>query len=161
MDKPGFGLFVVAIGVICGVFGTSGNRAARTADPTSQQVAGGPWRETRVRRSGDGHFYVHAMVNGQLVRFMVDTGATGVALTVRDARHVGIPVDRRAFTVIGSGASGPVRGQFIELDSVEVEGKLASNVRGAVAEGLDISLLGQSYLSRLDVRMGGDEMILR
>jgi aspartyl protease family protein len=48
------------------------------------------------------------------------------------------------------------------LDSVDIDGKAASDVRGSVIEGLDISLLGQAYLSELEkVEISGDEMVLR
>ena len=53
------------------------------------------------------------------------------------------------FTVIGSGASGPVRGKDVTLDSVTIDGKEVRGVRGAILEGLDVSLLGQTYLSRI------------
>ena len=118
--------------------------------------------ETRVERSPSGHFYVNANVNGQLVHFVVDTGATIVALTTEDAERVGIKFDPSNFDVIGSGASGAVRGEQIRLQSVELDGKEVENVRGVVIEGGEISLLGQSYLSQLNsVQMSGETMILR
>jgi aspartyl protease family protein len=118
--------------------------------------------ETRVRRSPNGHFYVTALVNGQPVRFLVDTGATTVALTTEDARRAGIAFDPGRFDVIGQGASGPVRGQEMHFSSVELDGKERLHVSGVVIEGGNTSLLGQSYLSRLgNVQMRGDEMLLR
>lgn len=118
--------------------------------------------ETRIDRSEDGHFYVAAAVNGEPVRFMIDTGATPVALTVADAERIGIEFDAGGFRVVGSGAGGPVRGERLVLDSVEVDGKAASDVRAAVIDGLDVSLLGQAYLSELErVEISGDEMVLR
>ena len=117
--------------------------------------------QTRIRRSPNGHFFVNALVNGQPVHFLVDTGATTVALTVDDARRVGVPFDQASFEVIGQGAAGPVRGQAMHLSSVELDGKERLHVSAVVIEGGDISLLGQSYLSRLNnVQMRGDEMIL-
>ena len=93
---------------------------------------------------------------------MVDTGATTVALTPEDAERVGIDVDPSNFEEVGRGVSGPVRGQRASIDSVEIGGKRVTDVRGAVIEGADISLLGQSYLSRLrEVRISGDTMVLR
>jgi clan AA aspartic protease (TIGR02281 family) len=96
------------------------------------------------------------------VKFMVDTGATPVALTIEDAARIGVEFQPDSFSVIGSGASGPVRGERVVLDSVDIDGKAASDVRGSVIEGLDISLLGQAYLSELEkVEISGDEMVLR
>ena len=93
---------------------------------------------------------------------MVDTGATSVALTER-----GCGADRRIFSksnyqTVGTGASGPVSGQQLRIDNIEIEGKRVTNVRGAVIQGLDISLLGQTYLSRMgSVEMTADEMVIR
>ena len=131
---------------------------ARPAPSTSGSWGG----EARLRRRGNGHFYGNAMVNGQPVEMIIDTGASGVALTIEDARRIGIPVDPASFEVVGTGASGPVRGQPIHLDSVELEGRRISGVSGAVLEGLEQSLLGQSYLSRIDsITMNGDYLTLR
>ena len=119
-------------------------------------------RETELEREANGHFYVHAKVNGQLVRFVVDTGATVVALTREDAERVGLDVDTSKFEIIGEGASGAVSGQNVVLGSIEVDGKLANDVEGVVLAGSSMSLLGQSYLSRLsEVKMSGEYMILR
>jgi aspartyl protease family protein len=117
---------------------------------------------TRLPRQRNGHFYVHATVNGQLVRFLVDTGATTVALTTEDADRIGHKVSPSSFEIVGEGAGGPVRGQRLMIDSVEIEGKRVTNVRGVVLEGLGQSLLGQNYLSRMgSVEMTADEMIIR
>lgn len=135
--------------------------AAPKARPAS--VTSGSWGgEARLTRRGNGHFYGNAMVNGQPVEMIIDTGASSVALTVEDARRVGIVVDPASFEVVGTGASGPVRGQRIQLESVELEGRRISGVSGAVLEGLEQSLLGQSYLSRIgSITMNGDYLTLR
>ena len=118
--------------------------------------------ETRLRRDSGGHFLTRANINGQPVEVVVDTGATTVALTIADAQRVGVAVDPSRFQVVGTGASGEVRGQEISLSSVSVDGKEVRSIRGVVLEGLEVSLLGQSYLSRISgVEMRGEEMILR
>ena len=119
-------------------------------------------RETKLERRGNGHFYADPAINGQPVHVVIDTGASFVALTKDDARRIGIPFEVSEFDVVGTGASGPVRGMLVELDKIDLDGKEVRNVRGAVLEGLDISLLGQSYLSRIGgVQMSGDQMVLR
>ena len=149
--------FVIAAAVGVGVAAPRANEPSPR--PTQQAGEGG---ETRLDRSEDGHFYVEASVNDQPVRFLVDTGATGVALTIEDAERIGIEFTPGSFRVVGSGASGPVHGQNVMLDSVDVDGKAAADVRGAVIEGLGVSLLGQAYLSQLEkVEISGDEMLLR
>jgi aspartyl protease family protein len=118
--------------------------------------------ETRLERAPNGHFYANAAVNGQPIELVVDTGASTVALTVEDARRAGINVDPSRFDVIGTGASGPVRGHPVTIRSISVDSREVRNLDGVVLEGLEVSLLGQSYLSRLEeVRMSGGEMILR
>ncbi|WP_375391944.1 TIGR02281 family clan AA aspartic protease [uncultured Sphingomonas sp.] len=113
-------------------------------------------------RAADGHFYADAQVEGQPVRMVVDTGATAVALTVDDARRLGLPIDPAGFRVIGTGASGPVRGAAVMLRDVAVGGRHVGPVEAAVVAGLDRSLLGQSFLRLLDeVRIDGDTMTLR
>ena len=125
-------------------------------------VAANAPEEIRLQRRGDGHFYLHGMVNGQIVEFLVDTGADSVVLTVEDAARVGLNVDKARFRVIGTGASGAVRGQTNLLDSVEVEGRTVTNMRAMVANGLEQSLLGQDFLTRFNsVQMSGGTMILR
>jgi aspartyl protease family protein len=149
---------VVAIGAGIGALWPSGKAPA----PALAAVQDGQPRETVLERRGNGHFYVDAQVNGELVNFVIDTGATGVVLPVETARRLGIPFSESEFEVIGSGASGPVRGKIITLDRVSIEGKEVRRVEGAIAEGLDQPLLGQTYLSRLSsVEMSGDYMRLR
>ena len=152
----------VIFGTIVGLMMPSG-RSSRSEAPeaTSTTYSAVPV-ETRVRRMGNGHFYVHALVNGQLVRFVVDTGATTVALTPEDAERAGIQVNASSFQPIGMGAGGPIRGQEVRLDSLNLDGKQVNHLRAVVIDGADISLLGQNYLSQIrSVQMAGDEMILR
>jgi aspartyl protease family protein len=132
------------------------------APHVQMMVAANAPAEVRLKQRGNGHFFVHGMVNGQIVEFMVDTGADSVVLTVEDAERVGLPVDRSRWRVVGTGASGPVRGQFERLQSLEVEGRTATGLDAMVAEGLEVSLLGQDFLSRLgSMTMSGDIMVLR
>jgi len=122
-------------------------------------------KEVVIPRQANGHFYVDGTVNGQPVHFIVDTGATSVALTADDARRVGLQFDPSEFQPIGYGASGPVRGKDVILDRVALGDNEVPNVRGVIladAGGLDASLLGQSYLERISsVQIRGDEMVIR
>jgi aspartyl protease family protein len=152
-------ILVVAAGVIIGLAWPPGKRA-----PAAANVAqNGERHETVIEREPNGHFYTHAKINDrELVHFVVDTGASVVVLTIDDAQRLGIPVDPSEFTVVGEGASGPVRGKDIFLDSVEVDGKRVEHVRAAILEGSNLSLLGQAYLSRMgEVEMSGDYMVLK
>ena len=150
-------LLVVAVGVVIGLLLPSGKPAPAAA------AAPGSTREVVLTRGSTGHFFTRAKVNGKPgVKFIVDTGASIVALTMDDAAKLGIPVDPSRFTVIGEGASGAVRGQRIMLDSVDVDGIRVDNVRGVVLEGSSLSLLGQSFLGSVDqVSIAGDYLSLK
>jgi aspartyl protease family protein len=149
---------VVAAGAGLGLMWPS---AQAPSSPVASASQSGP-KETLLKRRWNGHFYVDAEVNGELVNFVVDTGAFGVILPVETARRLNIPFDEGEFEVIGSGASGAVRGKAITLAKVSVDGKEVRNVEGAIAEGLDVPLLGQTYLSRLSsVEMSGEYMRLQ
>jgi aspartyl protease family protein len=151
---------VVLIGIVIGLaFPT-----ARTVAPVPAAAAAAEDRpvETVIERGSSGHFSVVADVNGEPIRLIVDTGADTVALTLDDAKRAHVAFDPAQFEVIGSGASGDVRGQVVTIDSIVLDGKRAAPVHGVVAEGLSISLLGQTYLARLDsVRISHDTMHLR
>jgi aspartyl protease family protein len=129
----------------------------------SAPVSNGERQETVLERESNGHFYTYAKLNdSELVHFVVDTGATVVALTVDDARRLGIRVNPDEFTFVAEGAGGPIRGMELMLKSVEVDGKRVENVRAMVLEGSSLSLLGQAYLSRMgEVEMSGDYMVLK
>ncbi len=119
---------------------------------------GGEPKETLLERSGGGHFYADVEVNGELVRFLVDTGASGVALTERDAKRVGLDFHSGEYEQVGMGASGAVRGKFVTLDKVSLDGKAAHKIEGAILEGSEVSLLGQNYLGRFSIEIRGDTM---
>jgi len=148
--------------------GASGEAPPEIAAASASQAGPAPAQphpepeETRLTRAPSGHFHTEALVNGEPVDFIVDTGATTIALTMADARRIGIAFDRANFQVVGTGASGPVRGQEVMIDHVSVDGKEVQSLRSVVLEGLETSLLGQTYLSQIgSVEMSGDEMILR
>lgn len=150
---------VVLAGLVIGLAWPSSDKSPAAELATSD----GERRETVLERESNGHFYTHAKVNDdELVHFVVDTGASVVALTIDDARRLGISVDPAQFTVVGEGASGLVRGKEVMLKSVEVDGKRVENVSGVILEGSRLSLLGQAYLSRMgEVEMSGDYMVLK
>ena len=123
----------------------------------------GPSGETLLSRSGDSHFYADADIDGTNIRVMVDSGASIVALTRRDAEAIGIDVDRLPITGTARTAGGDVPMRTVMLDSVDIDGVEVRRVEAAVIDAdLGVSLLGQSYLSRLAaVNVEGDTMTLR
>ena len=115
-----------------------------------------------LERNSDGHFYADARVNGATIHFLVDTGATGVALSQDDARRAGIPFSPATFEPIGQGASGEVRGQPVSLERISLGHREAEDLPAVILEGGDRSLLGQNFLRRFgSVSIEGDRMVLR
>ena len=115
-----------------------------------------------LERAFDGHFYADAQVNGATVHFLVDTGASGIALSADDARAAGLAFDPGQAEVIGSGASGAVTGHWVKLNRVELGLKSVNDAPAVILEGGDRSLLGQSFLSEFSsVEVHGDTMVLR
>jgi aspartyl protease family protein len=89
-------------------------------------------------------------VNGREVRFLVDTGATDVALTADDARRLGVNLSSLTFDRTVSTAAGPSKAAHVDLDYVSVAGARVDHVSALVLEnGLQTSLLGMTYLGRL------------
>jgi len=136
--------------------------AARTAAPPAPAalsahplaaVAASPAnsRSVVVSRDARGHFQVDARVEGRRVNFMVDTGASVIALTASDAARLGIHPAAREFTTEVKTANGTVRGAPVRLDRVEIGDLAVRDVAALVLpdEALSDNLLGLSFLSRL------------
>ncbi|MEO7240742.1 MAG: TIGR02281 family clan AA aspartic protease [Sphingomicrobium sp.] len=116
-----------------------------------------------LERSDDGHFYADAEVNGTPVHFLIDTGATGIALARDDAERAAVPLNSGdSQTIVGRGAAGDVMGQNVTLDRVALGGKEVREASAVMVDGGDQSLLGQSFLSEFgSVEIHGDTMVLR
>lgn len=107
-----------------------------------------------------GHFIAEGQVNGNPIRFLVDTGATAVAISAGEAERLGIDYrkGRRGTTQT---AGGPAAAYAVTLATVRVGGIELQNVEAIVIEqGLAIALLGNSFLSRMDMRREGQTMTL-
>ncbi len=126
-------------------------------DPSGELV------DHELHRAADGLFYVNARVNGAKIRFLVDTGASVVVLTKADATRAGVTTTAEDFSAPAQTAGGNASMARITLAHVEVGAVSNKAIAAAVAsDGLNISLLGQSWLSRLQsMSVEGDRMILR
>ncbi|HXW24136.1 MAG TPA: TIGR02281 family clan AA aspartic protease [Xanthobacteraceae bacterium] len=127
--------------------------APATAAPTvaAAPVYSGGGRTVEIRRDERGHFAVDGAVDGRRIGFMVDTGASVVALTERDASRLGYHPVPRDYVVQVRTANGAVRAAPVKLDMVEVGGVMVRNVDAIVMpdQALGENLLGLSFLSRL------------
>jgi aspartyl protease family protein len=103
-----------------------------------------------VSKSPDGHYWAQGNVNGQWVRFLVDTGASAVALTPVDAQRLGLDLANLQYDRPVTTANGQTKAAMVTLDHVSVAGARVDGVSALVVrEGLSTSLLGMSYLGRL------------
>lgn len=124
--------------------------AAQSSDRQSVTLAADP----------RGHFVSQGSINGNPVRFLVDTGATTVALPAAEAQRLGIDYRKgqRGFT---STAGGLVPVYRVRFDSVKLGSIELSGVDGIVIEqGLDIALLGMTFLNRVEMKRDGQTMVL-
>jgi len=116
-----------------------------------------------VRRSSDGHFRLTANVDGKPIRFLVDTGASLVALTRRDAETLGFDIARLKYGMRLNTANGTAWAAGVSLGEVTVGSIRARDISASVSrEGLSESLLGLTFLNRLSgYEVRGDTMILK
>lgn len=130
------------------------------SSPSDPSPDGG--NAVELRRESDGHFYANVEINGTPIRALIDTGASGIALSREDARRAGIGISIGMPEVVGEGASGEVRGERVTLDRVTLGSETAENMGAVVLDSGELTLLGQSFLSHFDsVEIQGDNMILR
>ena len=110
----------------------------------------------------DGHFHLAAQVNGQEVRFMVDTGASSIALGPADARRVGLDPGDLAYIGTAITANGQVRTAPVTIEEIAIGDIVDRNVRAWVIDGdMEGSLLGMSYLRTFArVSFEGDLLVL-
>jgi aspartyl protease family protein len=138
-------------------------KAGSVAKSEPRQLAGNGFAAQTIARSPDGHFYAMALVNGAPIRFLIDTGATHVVLTPADAQAAGLQFSPSEFSASAQGAGGQVQLKPVTLDRLAIGALETGGVEAAIAQsGLTISLLGQSWLSRVGtVTITGDTMELR
>jgi aspartyl protease family protein len=119
--------------------------------------------EVRIPKALNGSFRTSGWVNGRPVDFLVDTGASGVAMSQVEADRLGIRYRMDGDPIMVSTASGAERGYRVDLSSVRVGEIELTRVQGIVVQGESPReiLLGMSFLGQLDVEHSGDMMVLR
>jgi aspartyl protease family protein len=161
-------LFVIVVGTMLGAVMPSGRPRTATrsngsaivlaSQATSVSNDGG----VALERHSDGHFYADVAVNGTMIHFLVDTGASGIALTQADAQRASVTANDGGSIPVAKGASGTVYGQFATIDRVALGGKEVRDSRAVIIEGGEQSLLGQSFLGEFaSVEIRDDQMVLR
>lgn len=116
-----------------------------------------------IMRAGNGHFGVRAEVDGWPMTLLVDTGASYVTLTERDAAEIGVNIGALSFSLPIRTANGTIRAAPIRVDQLAIGPIERRNVPALVAPGraLDQSLLGLSFLNTLNgYTIQGDRLVL-
>ena len=108
-----------------------------------------------------GHFSTEGQVNGRPVHFVVDTGATLIALPPSEARRLSIDYQKGRKAMMRT-ANGNIPGYIVKLDTVTVGSVTIYDVEAVVLEGngLEAPLLGMSFLNRMNMKREGDIMTL-
>jgi aspartyl protease family protein len=133
-------------------FSAPGNTAYRQTPGVEVII----WADSR------GHFQTPGTINGQLVSFLVDTGATSVAMNEVMANKLGIDFRYSGEPTTVMTASGMVAAHDVKLSSVKIGGIELTNVDGTVVEGgfpTEV-LLGMSFLSQVDIERKGNRIRL-
>ncbi|WP_425410453.1 retropepsin-like aspartic protease family protein [Hyphococcus sp.] len=108
--------------------------------------------EIRIAAAPDRQFYVDAEINRRAARFLIDTGASYVALRDSDAREAGIYTSWTDYIYPVHTANGETKAAFVTIDEIEIDNIRIENVKAFILkdEQLDINLLGMSFLSQLE-----------
>ena len=107
-----------------------------------------------------GHYMTQGTINGRTVTFMLDTGATSVALSAADAQRIGLDYSKGQ-PIQMSTANGVARGYKLRLQSVRVGDVEVYDIDAVVSqEPMPFVLLGNSFINRFSMRRDADQMVL-
>lgn len=134
------------------------SRLTSEINPSAGVVRGGA---LRVRKSEDGHFWLKAEVNGRSVKFLIDSGATTIAMSSADARTAGV-APGGGFPVAINTANGVVMAQRARIERLKAGPIERNDLAALVApEFGETSVLGMNFLSSLrSWRVEGQELVL-
>lgn len=110
--------------------------------------------------SSGGHFMTQGAINGRSVNFMLDTGATSIAMSAADAQRIGLDFSKGQPIRMGT-ANGIALGYRVRLNSVRVGDVEVYDVEAVVSQQpMPYVLLGNSFISRFSMRRDADQMVL-
>ena len=154
--RTGLAWGLIFIGVMAGY----GLWTDMRSDVRRQAVMVGEAME--VPRAPDGHYYLTLTVSGTPVEFMVDTGATNVVLSRRDAERLGIDPASLVYLGQAQTANGIVRTARVKLNDVQLGTWQDETLAAWVNDGeMDGSLLGMDYLGKFHIELAADRLLLR
>lgn len=151
-------LVLLALGVV--FFGDLLEKQHNPNQSVQTRYAEGGVREVVLRRNKFGHYVTTGKINGATVTFMLDTGATGVAIPEAVAHDIGLQRGRAFSTQTANGMS---TSYAVNLDLVSVGDIELRNVQAGIATGLQTGqiLLGMSFLKHIEFSQQGDTLTLR
>ena len=157
------GVKLVSVGADSAVVEIAGKRVAlRLGESPASLGERGQASSGRISlpADGGGHFMGSGSINGRPVQFLVDTGASTVALSVADAERIGLAFREGPSVRIGT-ANGLAKGWRVKLASVRIGDVEVYDVDAIVTpQGMPFVLLGNSYLNRFQMRRDNDQMVL-
>jgi aspartyl protease family protein len=129
----------------------AGNTPASAAAQLEASRAAANNRNMTIPRGPNGQFNVEAEIDGRRMQFIVDTGASSIALRESEAARLGIHPARRDYTMRTATANGIIRVAPVELNRVDIGSLTVRNVQAVVIpdEALGQNLLGMTFLSRV------------
>lgn len=132
---------------------TMGQHFATAGDSGGTQIV--------LQADGQGHFFTRGTINGAGVHFLVDTGATSVALSAADAKRMGINYYNAPRGQVST-ANGTANAYRVKFDTIRIGDVSLNNVDGLVLESdMPYALLGMSFLNRMEMNRDGATMTLR
>lgn len=160
VGREAAGVKVISVERDSAVVEIAGARRTLARGQHATSAASGGRQTITLAADTRGHFVTTGAINERPVRFVVDTGATLVALPAADAARIGLDY-RKGQIALTKTAAGVVPVFKVRLDKVRLGAIELHGVDGVVIEqGLDVALLGMSFLSRVDMRHEGQLMTL-
>jgi aspartyl protease family protein len=146
--------------ILGGLYWYFSDRQARDANPNPASVIDVQRGELTLTRNRAGHYVADGEINGRRVTFLLDTGATSVALPLALGRELGL---KRGAAVTLQTANGAAPGYQTRLARVRLGPLELTDVGAVMSDGLDADfvLLGMSFLKRVEFTQRGDQLILR
>lgn len=153
-------LFIAWALIMGGLYWYFSEREAQDNNPNTARVLSAQAGEVRLLRNRAGHYVAEGEINGRTVTFLLDTGATSVALPLTLGRELGL---KRGAAITLMTANGPATGYETRLARVKLGVIELDDVAAVMSDGLsaDAVLLGMSFLKRIEFTQRGDELILR
>lgn len=157
------GVRVLSVAADSAVLDVAGERRSlRLGEaPVSITASGASAQRVVLKADARGHFVSSGQINGRVMQYMVDTGASTVAIGRPDAQRMGLKFEQEGQSVMMNTANGVAQGWRLRLDSVRVGDVELRGVEAIVTpQPMPFVLLGNSFLREFEMSRSGDEMVL-